>query len=60
MNCAERVAGHVDGEMVVAAGLFQLLGTAAGIDDEDFLEWQRGWLADNSGRSRSVVRHHAC
>ena len=34
MNCAERVAGHVDGEAVVTAGLFQRRGTAAGIGDE--------------------------
>ena len=34
MNCAERVAGHVNGEAVVAAGLFQRRGTAATIGDE--------------------------
>jgi hypothetical protein len=34
MNCAERVAGHVNGETVVAAGLFQRHGTAAAIGDE--------------------------
>jgi hypothetical protein len=34
MNCSERVAGHVDGETVVAAGLFQRRGTAAAIGDE--------------------------
>jgi hypothetical protein len=34
MNCAERVAGHVGGEAVVAAGPFQRRGTAATIGDE--------------------------
>ena len=34
MKCAERVAGHVNGETVVAAGLFQRRGTAATIGDE--------------------------
>jgi hypothetical protein len=34
MNCAEWVAEHVNGETVVAAGLFQRRGTAAIIGDE--------------------------
>jgi hypothetical protein len=79
MNCAERVAGHVNGETVVAARRV-IAGGAAEVtrnlprprsldpdftdwgpedmdtwderivmvaDDEDFLEWQRGWLTDN-------------
>ncbi len=32
--CTERVAGHVNGETVVAAGLFQRRGTAAAIGHE--------------------------
>ncbi|HEX9498333.1 MAG TPA: hypothetical protein VF926_08130 [Mycobacterium sp.] len=34
MKCTERVAGHVNGETVVAAGLFQRRGTAAAIGHE--------------------------
>jgi hypothetical protein len=34
MNCAERVAEHVNGETVAVAGLFQRRGTAAAIGDE--------------------------
>jgi hypothetical protein len=30
-------------------------------DDEDFVDWQRDWLAENGrGGLRSVVRQHAC
>jgi hypothetical protein len=48
MNCAERVAEYVNGETVTVAGLFQRRGTAAAIGDEDFLDWQHDWLAENS------------
>jgi hypothetical protein len=34
MKWAQRVSGHVGGETVVAAGLFQRRGTAAAIGDE--------------------------
>jgi hypothetical protein len=34
MNFAERLAGYVDGETVVAAGLFERRGAAAAIGDE--------------------------
>jgi hypothetical protein len=34
MNCAERMAEHVNGQTVVAAGLFQRRGTAAAVGDE--------------------------
>jgi hypothetical protein len=37
MKCAERVAGHVGGETVTAAGLFQRRGTASAIGDESGL-----------------------
>jgi hypothetical protein len=54
MNCAERVAGHVNGETVVAAGLFQRRGTAAAIGDEGGLpsgadpEREAPWFPSNT------------